>query len=702
MPTLSKPVNPPAHLQQTAEFFSHAEHSMIYGNSFNVHQSTTQYAEKNGFQILQENVATAAFHNSKERFNPPRCHEHTREAVLDEIFEWIIGNVPRETWIAWLNGAAGAGKSAICQSIAERCILHGILVASFFFFRTDSTRNTIDPLIATLAYQIIQLLPETKKNIVEAIESNPLIFKQSFEAQLDTLIVRSLRLLQLSDPALKLLLIIDGVDECNGADTQTNLIHTMAKILRAKNLPFIVLFGSRRENQLVMAFNPRDMKGILMQLRLDDNYHAEEDIIRFLNDSFDKIKETHPFGKRLSTDWPLPDHVEKIVNKASGQFIYASVVIDFLSAPIYNPSIQLEIVCGLRPSGRLTPFSQLDALYCHIFAQVEDILATLNVLAYLIFSYSRRVDVVARFFDYEDANVLSILAPLASVIHCEFIHYEFGLDAYEITFRHASLVDFLCDQGRSGEYCINTFATPLCIRWFKAAEAGRFRDIPYEEQDGTLPYILLHAEVTDELYASLISYTPSQTRAVYGMQNFLMMFLGGISRMDFGDSGKTNNSLFSTILRYVKMEFPREVEIIKNVPIVHEILAQLVAEEEADLSHRQAGTPNTNSASEETMEVSVFDARASPLSMEAPSGVHLSPSVGDVELEEVPEAPTSSQLNNVCQPGGIVSTTVDSHGIVDVIPPSSEAFPQETSLPNKRALVSRIKMWLRKWGRSRT
>ncbi len=131
----------------------------------------------------------AAFHNSKQRVDPPRCYPQTREAVLDELFDWIIGNIPQETWIAWLNGAAGAGKSAICQSIAEQCIQRGILVASFFFFRTDITRNTINPLVATLAYQIIQLLPQTKDHIVHAIESNPLIFEQTFEAQFDVLIV---------------------------------------------------------------------------------------------------------------------------------------------------------------------------------------------------------------------------------------------------------------------------------------------------------------------------------------------------------------------------------------------------------------------------------------------------------------------------------------------------------------------------------
>ncbi len=262
--------------------------------------------DKSGFQILQDHVAPAAFHNSKQRVDP-RDATNTRARPSWTKFLsglWGVGKGPRETWIAWLNGAAGAGKSAICQTIAERCILHNILVASFFFFRADSSRNTIDPVVATLAYQIIQLIPETKKYIVETIETNPLIFEHTLEAQLDLLIVRPLCLLQGSNHALNLLLIIDGVDECDGETTQMDIIRTVAKILRFRNVPLIVLFGSRRENQLQMAFNSREMTAILNPIPLDDNYQAEEDILRFLNDSFDEIKQTHPDGGSLGTAWP--------------------------------------------------------------------------------------------------------------------------------------------------------------------------------------------------------------------------------------------------------------------------------------------------------------------------------------------------------------------------------------------------------------
>ncbi len=131
--------------------------------------------------------------------------------------------------------------------------------------------NTIDPVIATLAYQIIQLFPETKQLIVHSIESHPLIFEQTFETQLEVLIVAPIRQLHISET---LLLIIDGVDECSGYKIQTNLIHSFSKLLQNRDLPLTVLFGSRRETQIQMAFNAREIDSILKQIPLDNNYHA--------------------------------------------------------------------------------------------------------------------------------------------------------------------------------------------------------------------------------------------------------------------------------------------------------------------------------------------------------------------------------------------------------------------------------------------
>ena len=88
--------------------------------------------------ILHRATATAAFHNSEERFDPPKCHPNTRLAVLTKIMEWIKWEEDLNSFIMWVYGPAGAGKSAISQTIAEMCEEEMILLASFFFLQERS------------------------------------------------------------------------------------------------------------------------------------------------------------------------------------------------------------------------------------------------------------------------------------------------------------------------------------------------------------------------------------------------------------------------------------------------------------------------------------------------------------------------------------------------------------------------------------
>jgi len=97
--------------------------------------------------VLLHATAPAAFHNSKERFDPPKCHPNTRLAVLTKIMKWIKWEEDIDAFIMWVYGPAGAGKSAIAQTIAEMCDEEMILLASFFFSRNDPSRSTVSTLI---------------------------------------------------------------------------------------------------------------------------------------------------------------------------------------------------------------------------------------------------------------------------------------------------------------------------------------------------------------------------------------------------------------------------------------------------------------------------------------------------------------------------------------------------------------------------
>ena len=98
--------------------------------------------------------------DSSERIDPAKCHPDTRIAVIGEIMEWVGDSNPNASMMR-VHGPAGAGKSALAQSIGELCRAKGWLAASFFS-RTAQGRNNGWALFPTLAYQIATSYPETR------------------------------------------------------------------------------------------------------------------------------------------------------------------------------------------------------------------------------------------------------------------------------------------------------------------------------------------------------------------------------------------------------------------------------------------------------------------------------------------------------------------------------------------------------------
>ena len=79
--------------------------------------------------------------------------------------------------------------------------------------------------------------------------------------------------------------------------------------------------------------------------------------------------------------------MDQLVQKSSGQSIYASTVTHHASSTRHKPTDRLDIVLGIRPPQRDLPFAELDALYAHIFSGVEDIEHVLEILSLLFFSH---------------------------------------------------------------------------------------------------------------------------------------------------------------------------------------------------------------------------------------------------------------------------------------------------------------------------
>lgn len=248
-------------------------------------------------------------------------------------------------------GAAGAGKSAIAQTIAEILDSRQFFLASFFFSRNDPRRRTARFLIPTLAYQLAaKLPPKFRESIVQAFESDPLIVNRSLESQFKALILDPLLQLFQSGFSIKnhVVVTIDGLDECDDRKIQVRIVELSFSVFRSRDLPLKILITSRPELEITSSFYSQP-PNVLARVALDEDYRSNEDVRCFLTDKFYDIKTQHPLRSHIPEGWPPTDSLSTVVRRSSGQFIYAATVVKYVESPRHRPVHRLEIVLGIRP-----------------------------------------------------------------------------------------------------------------------------------------------------------------------------------------------------------------------------------------------------------------------------------------------------------------------------------------------------------------
>lgn len=425
-------------------------------------------------KLLQSQIASGAFHDSAERYDAPKCHPHTREAILQEILDWAQNDSEAVAHpFLWLYGPAGSGKTSIAQTIAEILHRQGKLAASFFFGRTAPGRNDDSRLIATIAYQLTLSIPGVSNDILLALTSDPAIFERSLETQLTKLVANPLSACVESgfNRIRPRLIVIDGLDECNGSKSQRHILSVFRAALENAHLPLFFLFSSRPEHEIRNFFNQSQVSHATRRLVLDDKYHPNADIATFLHARFDDIKRNHPSASHLPSLWPSPSDIERLVRKASGQFIYVSTVMKFVESPGHWPTDRLDIIFGLTSPGTNTPFADLDALYIHIFSSVDDIDRVQQIFTFLLLresDFDAEMNAVEDFLHFRRGQLDMLLKDLHSVVYVPLPSQR----SESIRLFHASLGDFLLDRTRSGRFFIDpeeghSRMGKYCIRYLK-------------------------------------------------------------------------------------------------------------------------------------------------------------------------------------------------------------------------------------------
>jgi hypothetical protein len=299
-----------------------------------------------GQRLLAQAVSPNACHNSGHDFNPPKCHPNTRVAVQNKIKNWIQRK--EDSPIMWLYGGAGAGKSTIARSIAEWCEEERVLMSSFFFWRSDKTRNHSRTFLATVAYDITQSIPETRQLIELAVEEDRHIFSRNLESQFTKLVYEPLMKVSrtVTTPKhLPYVIIIDGLDECLKQDEQKALLRLFSFIFQRHDyLPWRFLVASRKEQTISLVFDDT-LFSMTVLLALNDDYAPGDDIRRFLMDKTTEIKLRHSLKQYIPSNWPSQTDIEELVDKSSGHFIFADIVIRYIESHRHSPPARLSR-CG--------------------------------------------------------------------------------------------------------------------------------------------------------------------------------------------------------------------------------------------------------------------------------------------------------------------------------------------------------------------
>ncbi|RXW12098.1 hypothetical protein EST38_g13756 [Candolleomyces aberdarensis] len=337
------------------------DHVSFHSSQHVQHVHNAQDGRKEGWKMLMENVASNALHDSRARFDAPKCDEDTRVEVTKELMDWIQDcEAPQR--LLCMTGAAGAGKSALQQTIAGKCSKSNILGSAFFFSAGDPTRNDLTHIVPTIACQLGLRNPALRDAIGNAIEEDPLIFEKTIGIQIDTLIVAPFQHASasggLDSSTFPHAILIDGLDECSGEENQTELLSAIKDCLLDNNLPFRIFIASRPEWAIRTALDSNP-EGYLYQ----HAYHIKLSDIR----SRDR--------RAQSPLWPTKEEIEKLVAAASGQFVYAATVVKYVSERRGSPVDRLRAIIDWTPEGgqQTRPLELLDILYRNILSTAKEL-----------------------------------------------------------------------------------------------------------------------------------------------------------------------------------------------------------------------------------------------------------------------------------------------------------------------------------------
>ncbi|PBK98114.1 hypothetical protein ARMGADRAFT_568599 [Armillaria gallica] len=278
---------------------------------------------------VQESMNVMLMRDRLRDLQPPqelgpksKCMQGTRVATINTMVSWIA---QCDGKTMWCKGLAGTGKSSLMGT------LHDLLTTDIggrsrlaAFVRYDRIEySNANKLITSIAYALGTFDMRIGMTISKVIETSRTVMTMlDLKAQFRLLLRGPLeRVPDLVDEG-PLVVIIDGLDECDVSD---DMLAVLAEGF-GPNLPFMrLILSSRPVHRIATRFEGRDR---IYPLHLDTSSESVDYDIRFyLEQKFATIcNDDHAFKEKCKE----LDAVNKLAARASGLFIWAATVAEFV------------------------------------------------------------------------------------------------------------------------------------------------------------------------------------------------------------------------------------------------------------------------------------------------------------------------------------------------------------------------------------
>ncbi|KAJ7166165.1 hypothetical protein C8R46DRAFT_1097229 [Mycena filopes] len=277
----------------------------------------------------------------------------TRAAVVDELTKWAFLNATH-TNVFWVFGPSGTGKSTIANSLAEIFDALGY-TGSFVFFDRD-VRERADPssFIRTIASHLARRGGPMADAIFAAVEKNPGVSEMHLARQFKTLILEP-TCATTSVSSRPVIIIIDALDEgAIDGEVPADFLAVLADGLPRLPKHVRVLITSRRDPKIVSSLSALPC---VREYDLSKELDIHQDIRVFITAQLEAIRQRNI--KSLPTSWPPPASIDKLVEHASGLFIWAVVACTHMDSWLANERL-MQLLQSTVGRGIEEP---LDVLY---------------------------------------------------------------------------------------------------------------------------------------------------------------------------------------------------------------------------------------------------------------------------------------------------------------------------------------------------